>query len=57
MHLLQDYSNGDIRFVEEGEDRPGSDGLDGYQPHMQLQHMWIVQQYCNRGTLYDALDR
>ena len=22
-----------------------------------VQHVWILQQYCNRGTLYDAVDR
>jgi hypothetical protein len=43
---------------EEGEDRQASDTLDeqARRPR-QLQRLWIVQQYCNRGTMYDAIDR
>ncbi len=28
----------------------------GPQPK-KLQRLWIIQQYCNHGTLYDATDR
>jgi hypothetical protein len=35
-----------------------SDGLDERSRHPpQLQRLWIICQYCNRGTLYDATDR
>lgn len=30
---------------------------DGKWASQAMQHVWILQQYCNRGTLYDAVDR
>ena len=55
-------SSDSIPFIEEVDEEPagpeeaGGAELAAKRPK-RMQRLWIIQQLCNRGTLYEAVDR